>query len=235
MGEACMATPAVSDGMLIVRTESHVYAIGHPQDQELYNPRYWFDRHWIAKLVILLASIVMVVIRAPHGQRSRTVPVIRSRKGLLEIVLLTIAWIAFFLPLVWIATPAFAFAEYPLHTIPLVIGVLCLVLGLWLFHRSHADLGTNWSITLEVRENHQLIRDGVYRWVGHPMYLALLIYSVGQMLVIPNWFVGPSYGIAMILLFSLRVGPEERMMLEVFGKEYEAYRSVTKRLVPGLW
>jgi protein-S-isoprenylcysteine O-methyltransferase Ste14 len=190
---------------------------------------------WFAKTVILLASIVMVVIRAPHGQRSRTVPVMRSRKGALEIALLTIAWIAFFLPLVWITTPVFAFADYPLRPIPLLIGALCLMLGLWLFHRSHADLGTNWSITLEVRENHQLVTDGVYRWICHPMYLALLIYSAGQALVIPNWFVGPSYGIAMVLLFSFRVGPEERMMLEVFGKEYEAYRTATKRLVPGVW
>ena len=110
----------------------------------------------------------------PHGPGDEG-----AGKGPLEIVLLTIAWIAFFLPLIWIATPVFAFADYPLHPIPLVIGVLCLVLGLWLFHRSHADLGTNWSITLEVRENHQLVTDGVYRWVRHPMYLALLIYSAG--------------------------------------------------------
>src|SRR5258707_8929918 len=131
---------------------------------------------WFAKAVILLASIVMVVIRAPHGQRSRTIPVVRSRRGPLEIVLLTIAWIAFFLPVIWIATPVFAFADYPLHPIPLLAGGVCLVLGLWLFRRSHEDLGTNWSITLEVREKHQLVTYGVYRWVRHPMYLALLIY-----------------------------------------------------------
>src|SRR5439155_25126759 len=111
---------------------------------------------WFAKVVILLASIVMVVIRAPHGQRSRTIPVVKSRKGPLEIVLLTIAWVAFFLPLIWIATPVFAFADYPLHPIPFVTGALGLILGLWLFHRAHADLGTNWSLTLEVREKHQL-------------------------------------------------------------------------------
>lgn len=43
---------------------------------------------WFAKAVILLASIVMVVIRAPHGQRSRGVPVARSHRGTLELVLL---------------------------------------------------------------------------------------------------------------------------------------------------
>ena len=50
---------------------------------------------WFAKLVVLLASIVMVVIRAPHGQRSRAIRLVRSRKGPREIVLLTIAWVAF--------------------------------------------------------------------------------------------------------------------------------------------
>ena len=190
---------------------------------------------WFAKGLVLLASIVMVVIRAPHGQRSRTIPVVRSRKGPLETILLTIAWVAFFLPLVWIATRVFAFADYPLHLSPLLAGALCLAVGLWLFHRAHADLGTNWSITLEVREKHQLVTHGIYRWVRHPMYLALFLYSAGQALVLPNWLVGPSYGFAMVLLFALRVGREERMMHEEFGKDYEAYAATTRRLLPGIW
>jgi protein-S-isoprenylcysteine O-methyltransferase Ste14 len=190
---------------------------------------------WFAKAVILLASIVMAVIRMPHGHRSRALSVVRSRKGPLEILLLTIAWVAFFLPLIWIATPVFAFADYPFHPVPLLTGVLFLLLGLWLFQRSHAHLGTNWSITLEVRENHELVTHGVYRWVRHPMYLALLIYSLGQALVIPNWLAGPPYGVAMVLLFALRMGPEERMMLDEFGKDYEAYMATTKRLIPGIW
>jgi protein-S-isoprenylcysteine O-methyltransferase Ste14 len=190
---------------------------------------------WFAKVVVVLAAIVMVVIRAPHGQRSRTVPVAKSRKGRLEVALLTMAWIAFFLPLIWIVAPVFDFADYPLHPIPLCTGVLCLALGLWLFHQSHVDLGTNWSITLEVREKHQLITYGVYRWVRHPMYLSLLIYSAGQALVVPNWLVGPSYGVAMVVLFAFRVGAEERMMLEEFGESYQAYAGKTRRLVPRIW
>jgi protein-S-isoprenylcysteine O-methyltransferase Ste14 len=190
---------------------------------------------WLAKAVILAASIVMVVIRAPHGRQSHTIPVVRNCKGPQEVALLTIAWVAFFVPLIWIATPVFAFADYPLHPIPLLTGALCLTLGLWLFHRSHADLGTNWSITLEVRERHQLVTHGVYRWVRHPMYLALLIYSLGQALVLPNWLAGASYGVAMVLLIALRMGPEERMMLEEFGKDYEAYMATTKRLIPSVW
>jgi len=190
---------------------------------------------WIAKGAILAASVVMIAIRAPYGHRSRGVKVIKSRKGKLETVLLTLMWIGFFVPLIWVASPLFSFAEYPLRAGPLVAGVVCLVVGLWFFHRSHVDLGTNWSITLEVREQHRLITHGVYRRIRHPMYTALLLYSVGQALVIPNWVAGPSYLVAFGILFACRVQAEERMMLEQFGEEYAVYAARTKRLVPGLW
>jgi len=190
---------------------------------------------WIAKALVLAGAVVMVAIRAPHGRRSRTVKVAKSHKSPLEAGLLVLAWVGFFVPLIWIASPVFSFAEYPLRTGPLVAGMMCLVIGLWLFHRSHADLGTNWSITLEVREQHRLITQGVYRRIRHPMYLALVLYSVGQALVIPNWVAGPSNVVAFMILFALRVGAEERMMVEAFGDEYAAYSAETKRLVPGIW
>ena len=118
---------------------------------------------------------------------------------------------------------------------PLVAGTVCLLLGLWLFYRSHADLGTNWSVTLEVRERHRLVTQGIYRRIRHPMYTALLLYSVGQALALPNYIAGPSYGVAMVLLVALRIGPEERMMLEEFGEDYQEYMALTKRLVAGIW
>jgi protein-S-isoprenylcysteine O-methyltransferase Ste14 len=146
-----------------------------------------------------------------------------------------LAWIGFVVPLVWVASPAFSFAEFPLLAGPLGVGAMCMGIGLWLFYRSHADLGTNWSVTLEVHEQHRLITQGVYRRVRHPMYLALALYSVGQALVIPNWVAGPSNLIAFAILFALRVGAEERMMIEGFGAEYAAYSARTNRLIPGVW
>jgi protein-S-isoprenylcysteine O-methyltransferase Ste14 len=190
---------------------------------------------WFAKATILAATIAMVVIRAPHGHRSRSVKVLKSRKGTLEVLLLVIAWLSFFVPLVWVAAPVFAFADYPLRSAPLLLGVACLAAGLWLFQRSHADLGRNWSITLEVRDKHQLVTHGVYRSLRHPMYSSLLLYSLGQALVVPNWIAGPSYGVAMALLIGFRLGPEERMMRDEFGKDYEDYRGRTRRLVPGVF
>jgi protein-S-isoprenylcysteine O-methyltransferase Ste14 len=190
---------------------------------------------WIAKAVMLAASVALVVIRAPHGHRSQRVKIVKNNKGTLETVLLTVMWIGFFVPLIWIVSPAFSFAEYPLRPAPLVAGVICLVVGLWLFHRSHADLGTNWSITLQLREQHQLITHGVYRRIRHPMYAALLLYSIGQALVIPNWIAGPSYLVPLVILLAFRLSAEEKMMLEQFGDDYAAYMTRAKRLVPGVW
>jgi len=66
--------------------------------------------------------------------------------------------------------------------------------------RTVPHLRTNWSITLEVREQHRLITHGVYRRVRHPMYASLQLYSVGQALALPNWVAGPSYLVAFVIL-----------------------------------
>ena len=189
----------------------------------------------IAKAVVLVGTAVMIGIRAPYGQRSRRVKVSRSYKTRLETGLLALAWIGFFVPLVWVVSSVFSFAEFPLLAGPLAAGVMCLGIGLWLFYRSHADLGPNWSVTLEVKEDHRLITRGVYQRIRHPMYLALALYAIGQALVIPNWVAGPANLIAFAILFALRFRAEEKMMVEGFGAEYAAYSARTKRLIPGIW
>jgi protein-S-isoprenylcysteine O-methyltransferase Ste14 len=67
------------------------------------------------------------------------------------------------------------------------------------------------------------------------MYAALFLYAIAQAVVVPNLLAGPSYLVAMIILYAFRVNAEERMMLDTFGNEYAAYMAKTKRLVPGVW
>ena len=190
---------------------------------------------WIAKAVVLVGTLTMIAIRAPHGRRSRSIKVAKSHKTPLETGVLVLVWVGFVVPLIWLSSPVLSFAEYPLTLGPLIAGVMCFVVGLWLFYRSHADLGTNWSITLEVREQHRLITEGVYHRIRHPMYSALVLYSLGHALVIPNWVAGPANLVAFAILFTLRVQAEERMMSDVFGDEYTTYAARTKRLIPGVW
>ena len=84
---------------------------------------------WIAKVVVLAGTLAMLAIRAPHGHRSRNVKVAKSHKTPLETGILVLAWVGFFMPLVWLASPLLSFAEYPLGIGPLVAGVICFVLA----------------------------------------------------------------------------------------------------------
>jgi protein-S-isoprenylcysteine O-methyltransferase Ste14 len=189
---------------------------------------------WYGKLAVLAIFVGIVVIRAPHGSRSGKIKVVDDRRGPLETGLLAVAWLVSILPLVWAAAGFPSFADYPLRPLPYALGLVFLAAGLYLFHRSHADLGTNWSITLQVRENHRLVTSGVYSRVRHPMYSALFLIAVAQALVLPNWIAGPGYLFGFGLLYLLRVNAEERMMLDRFGAEYEAYARRSGRLTPRL-
>lgn len=123
---------------------------------------------WFGKALFLVSIVSTMIIRAPHGGRSRKVAVVESRKGGLEIALLALMWIAaMILPLIAIFTPLLSFADYPLYPVAFAIGVVVLCPEIWLFYRAHADLGKNWSISLEIREDHQLVMSGVYRLLLH--------------------------------------------------------------------
>lgn len=190
---------------------------------------------WIARLIIGAAVAALCAIRIPHVKRSLEVKVVKSLESPLDRVLVVCVILTLVLALAWVASLFPSFASYPLRPVPLALGSVCLAAGLWLLHRSHADLGVSWSNTLELREGHRLVTEGVYRRVRHPMYTALLLYSLGQALVLPNWLAGPSSLLAFALLVALRLGREERMLAEAFGREYEAYAARTQRLIPGIW
>jgi hypothetical protein len=64
---------------------------------------------------VLAGTVVMIAIRAPHGRRSRILKVATSQKTLLDTGLLILAWVGFFVPLIWVASRAFSFAEYAQH------------------------------------------------------------------------------------------------------------------------
>jgi len=104
--------------------------------------------------------------------------------------------------------------------------------SLVVFWRGHADLGLNWSPSLEIRERHELITRGIYSVIRHPMYASLLLWALAQPLLLHNWIAGGLGPIVFPLFYFLRVGPEERMMLDTFGAEYRGYMQRVGGLVP---
>ena len=65
------------------------------------------------------------------------------------------------------------------------------------------------------------------------MYSAMFMQGIGQVLFLSNWIAGPAWLVTFGALYLVRVGREERMMLDRFGSEYEEYMQQTGRLLPG--
>jgi protein-S-isoprenylcysteine O-methyltransferase Ste14 len=135
----------------------------------------------------------------------------------------------------YVATGFPRWADYPAQAWALIVGTIVYAGGLWLFRRSHKDLGKNWSITLEIRDQHRVVSNGVYAKIRHPMYTAFWLMAVGQVFLLPNWFAGAAGLVGFGILFFLRVDKEEHMMLRTFGEDYRAYMARTKRIIPHVY
>src|ERR1044071_6843932 len=102
---------------------------------------------WVGNITFLFGLAALVAIRWPHEARSKAAPIAESRKGTLERALLGLMGVGVVVaPLMSITTPWLAGADYRLRPGVYGAGVGFLSAALWLFHRSHADLGANWSV-----------------------------------------------------------------------------------------
>jgi protein-S-isoprenylcysteine O-methyltransferase Ste14 len=188
---------------------------------------------FIAELIWFAGVAGWYVIRQPFERRAKKMGVAKSFVDWREWALLACATLGLFvIPATYVVTGFPAALDYPFNPALAWLGVPVLGAALWLFRRSHADLGKNWSVSLKLRDQHALIKSGVYRLVRHPMYSSFFLLGIGQMLLLPNWLAGTSGVIGAGMLFAFRVLREERMMLESFGDEYRSYMAGTKRIIP---
>jgi protein-S-isoprenylcysteine O-methyltransferase Ste14 len=112
------------------------------------------------------------------------------------------------------------------------VGVVILLGSLWVFWRAHHDLGRNWSPSLEIREDHNLVTNGIYETIRHPMCASQWLWIIAQPLLLTNWIAGVGGVITFALLYFIRVPVEEKMMLAEFGEQYQAYTARTGRVLP---
>lgn len=95
-------------------------------------------------------------------------------------------------------------------------------------------LGNRFSGLAAIQPGHTLVTSGVYGVIRHPSYFGLLINSLG-------WSLAFRSGVGVLLTLLLippvlaRINAEENLLHSQFGDEYDAYRSHTWRLIPGLW
>jgi protein-S-isoprenylcysteine O-methyltransferase Ste14 len=114
------------------------------------------------------------------------------------------------------------------------IGFVLVALGLGFAVAARVCLGGNWSGVVTLKQDHELIRSGPYRWVRHPIYAGLLVALLGSVIAL-----GEVRGLIALALFTLaflrRIAGEERLLAEEFGAAYRQYRREVPRLLPSPW
>src|SRR5262245_45217046 len=189
----------------------------------------------LANAVFFVGLVIQCVIRHHFVQQTKSEKkTVRQFDRLEKILLAAMFPPVLLLPLLYFFTPLLSFADYPLAESIRRAGAVVMVASLWLFWRSHVDLGQNWSVSLELRENHELVSHGVFRWIRHPMYASIWLWGLAQGMMLANWFAGWSVIPAFAAMYFIRMPREERLMCEQFGDGYRDYARRTGRLIPRL-
>ena len=185
--------------------------------------------------VFFVNLVVYFWIRHCFIKRTKTEKRTVRRVDATERILLGMMFLAVLvLPVLYLFTPLLSFADYFLPWFIRWSGVAVILASLWLFWRSHVDLGQNWSVSLEIRQSHELVSNGVYRLVRHPMYASIWLWGIAQGMLLENWLAGWATLPAFAAMYFIRTPREERLMLETFGETYRQYSVQTGRIFPRL-
>jgi protein-S-isoprenylcysteine O-methyltransferase Ste14 len=115
-----------------------------------------------------------------------------------------------------------------------LVGLGMILLGLIIRLVAIATLKKNFSGRLRIREDHTLIKNGIYHWIRHPAYLGLIITYIGVPVLLSS-VLGLLVMSLIIPLLIHRIKLEERMLIERFGAEYEEYVEKSKKLIPYIY
>ena len=118
------------------------------------------------------------------------------------------------------------------HVTPtaLAAAALCLI-GLAFAVWARVTLGRNWSGVVTLKEGHELIECGPYRFVRHPIYTGILTMFFATALALGH-LAGFAATLLMFASFWIKLRDEEKLMLQQFPGQYAAYRQRTRRIIP---
>ena len=188
----------------------------------------------IFKLIYFIELVLISVVRSVGTTKYRKLTTAEDRTTKLDMIMLGINGLAMIVPLVYVFSKVFNFADYFLPDWLRWIGVVLFAGAAVLLWKTHQDLGRNWTPTLGLREEHTLVTEGVFKYIRHPMYAAHLLWAVALPLILTNWIAGFSFLVAQIPQYLLRIREEEGMMLDQFGEVYQEYMDRTGRFLPKL-
>jgi len=113
-----------------------------------------------------------------------------------------------------------------------IIGFILFIIGLILQGVAEATLGKYYLPSIGTIEGHKIIKNGIYKYIRHPGYLGEIIIFFGLGFVTYSLLGILGAFIVSLMVYAGEVIPEEKYMLEKFGKEYEEYMKETFRFIP---
>lgn len=143
--------------------------------------------------------------------------------SLRSLILVTIQFLAIFA----IVLSGSIFAKTTLYLLLELVGI---GIGLWALLTMQRS---TFSIMPDVKKTGRLVRQGPYRWIRHPMYLAVLLVTGALTLDMPS-ILRVTIWIVLLVDILFKILHEERM-LSISYSEYTQYRTQTKRLLPYLY
>ena len=119
----------------------------------------------------------------------------------------------------------------PVHSI---IGLALFIFGLLIMIIGQVTLFRNYSSTVVIRENHQLITHGIYRFTRNPIYLGGIMVVTGLPVYIASLY-GFLTMLVLIPIILNRIRLEEKLLTEEFQDAYQKYKETTKKLIPFIY
>ncbi|MEZ5789296.1 MAG: protein-S-isoprenylcysteine O-methyltransferase [Nitratireductor sp.] len=193
---------------------------------------------WVlaGKVIWALCLATWAVIRWVPNRRARKVKIAKTTRTPSERLAMVLSSLGLgVIPAIWVFTGQPSALDHATNPVLVIIGLVIFLASLRLFRITHKALGAMWSHSLDLRENHKLVTQGIYERVRHPMYSAFWLWAVAQPFLLSNWIAGLSGSLGFGALFFMRLGQEERMMEERFGQDYRDYCARTKRIIPSIW
>jgi protein-S-isoprenylcysteine O-methyltransferase Ste14 len=112
-------------------------------------------------------------------------------------------------------------------------GTILTVVGLLFATWARAYLGRNWSGVITLKEGHELVRNGPYRFVRHPLYTGFLLAVFGSALVAATG--DALVGFAVITIaYLVKLRREEAILTAEFGDQYRQFQREVPALLPFL-
>jgi len=115
-----------------------------------------------------------------------------------------------------------------------IIGLALFFIGLTIMLLGQATLWRNYSGTVVIREDHQLITHGIYRFTRNPIYLGMIMVITGLPLYAATVY-GFLISLLLIPIILNRIRLEEELLAEEFQDAYQNYKESTNKLIPFIY